>query len=108
MQCAERWVCDRLRADLFWRAGDELDDTWGYTGFFEDLVDDVVGVGRSGRGLPDADVSDEGGGYMIRLDSERCELKRNELATRFPPMAVKLKGETAKTKPSSARYSRRL
>lgn len=30
------------------------------------------------------------------------------LATRFPPIAVKLKGETAKTKPSRARYSVRL
>lgn len=36
------------------------------------------------------------------------EMKYHALPGRFPPIAVKLNGETARTKPSSARYSMRL
>lgn len=42
----EAGVGDDLRADLFRRAGDELDNTRWHAGLLEDLVDDVVGVGR--------------------------------------------------------------
>ena len=41
-------ACDRLTNDLLGGARDELDDTWRHTGLLEDLVDDVVGVGRGG------------------------------------------------------------
>lgn len=39
---------------------------------------------------------------------ESAKIRRYELPGRFPPMAVKLNGETARTKPSRGRYSTRL
>jgi hypothetical protein len=43
-------------------AGEELDDVLGETSLVEDLENEPRGVGSSGRGLPDEDVSDESGG----------------------------------------------
>ena len=61
MERGERAVVDRLGDDLRRRAGDELDHARWEPCFGEDLVDEVVGVGRGGGGLPDDDVPNECG-----------------------------------------------
>lgn len=51
-------VVDGLSDDLGRGSGGELNNTRGDAGLGEDLVDDVVRVGSSGRGFPDDYVSD--------------------------------------------------
>lgn len=64
VQRGEGAVRNRLADDLGGRAGDELDDARGDTGFGEDLVDDVVRVCGHRRWLPDHDVAEKGRCYM--------------------------------------------
>ena len=59
MQRGEARVGDGLRADFCGWSWNELDDTWWYACLFENLEDDVVRVGRRGRGFPDGNVADE-------------------------------------------------
>lgn len=62
VQCSEVRVVDALSDDLRRRTGRELDDTGWDACFQENLVGDVVRVGRCGRRLPYDDVSDESRG----------------------------------------------
>ena len=48
VQSCETWVRDDLGSNVCGRTGNELDDARGYTGFFEDFVDDIVGIGGCG------------------------------------------------------------
>ena len=41
----EVWVRDGLADDCFWHARNELNDTRGDTGFCQNFVDEIVGVG---------------------------------------------------------------
>lgn len=59
---SELGVLQDLGDNLGGGAGDELDDTSGETSLAHDLVNDVRGVGGSGGGLPDADVTHQDGG----------------------------------------------
>lgn len=71
MQRCELGVAEALRDDSGCRAGYELDDAWGYAGFGEDLVDEVVGVGCRWGGFPDDDVADQCGCYRnFRLEEK--------------------------------------
>lgn len=65
MESGEGAVRDRLAYDLCRWAGNELDDAWWDTGFCEDLVNDVVGVGGHRRWLPDYDIAKEGRCYVL-------------------------------------------
>jgi hypothetical protein len=62
VQTGELSVVDTLLDDLGRVTRGELDDAGGQTGLEQDLVGQVVGVGGSGRGLPDDDVAHDGGG----------------------------------------------
>jgi len=55
-------VVDTLLDDLGRVTRGELDDASGQASLEQDLVGQVVGVGGSGRGLPDDDVTHDGGG----------------------------------------------
>ena len=95
--------------DFCWWTGYELDDTCGETCFEKDLMNEIVGVGCCWGGFPNDDIAYEG--WCCGLLYQRCKGGRGgkgEPPGRFPPMAVKLKGLTAKTKPSSGRYSIRF
>jgi hypothetical protein len=59
VQRREAAVRESLRDDFFCGPRDELDDARGYASFFEDLVDDVVGVYGPWGGLPYHDVAHE-------------------------------------------------
>lgn len=63
VQASELAVIDRSADDRLGVTRDELDDTSRHTGLAQDLVHDVVGVDRHGRGLPNHDVTDQGRGH---------------------------------------------
>ena len=46
--------------DLDGVPGEELDDVWGKTGFYQDFIDKVVGGDGGGRRFPDNDVAHQG------------------------------------------------
>ena len=48
VQRCETWVRDDLGSNVCWGTRNKLNDARGYTGFFEDFVDDVVGIGGCG------------------------------------------------------------
>ena len=110
VKTCERRVRDSLSDNFRWGSWDKLDDSRGDAGLCEYLVNDVVRVSGSRRRLPDYDIADQCGCCdSIKMswssyDSNTCHL----LPGRLPPIAVKLNGDTASTKPSSARYSTRL
>ena len=62
VETGELSVVDTLLDDLGRVTRGELDDAGGQTSLEQDLVGQVVGVGGSGRRLPDDDVTHDGGG----------------------------------------------
>lgn len=78
-RAGETYLGGELDGGLAVGAGEELDDVLGESGLEEDLEDDPGRVRGSGRGLPQADVSDESrsadevasdGGEVERRDGE--------------------------------------
>ena len=82
---------DRRAADGGAGAVDKVDDSVGQAGRLEEAHVVVRGERGGRRGLP----------HDRAAHQRRCR-------GRFPPMQLKLNGLTAKTKPSSGRYSRRF
>lgn len=87
--------------------GQELDDIWGQTTFPQHSVDGVAG--RHGRvtGLPQDHVPLQNAAAQSARSSALAAQKHRGASltisagvpARFPPIAVKLKGATAATKP---------
>lgn len=63
VQSCEARMRNYLCNNLCRRAGYKLDDTGRNTRFFEDLVDEIVRVGGSGRRLPYDGIADQRRGY---------------------------------------------
>lgn len=92
----------------FSSSGNKLNDTGGNAGLRKNLEDEVVGISRGWSRLPYDDISNKCGSYSNDEDQKHVEVDLYIHPGRFPPIAVKLKGETARTNPSSGRYSVRL
>jgi hypothetical protein len=74
VETGEFGVVNALLDDLWGVSGHELDDGWGKTSLEQDLVDEEVGVGGHGRGLPDTDIADDDGSAdKVTADSGEVE-----------------------------------
>ena len=63
MQRSKVAMRDCLRDNLWGRAWHKLYNSGRHASLGEDLVNEVVGIRRCGRGLPNDDVANEGGCY---------------------------------------------